>query len=236
MEDEKSGESSLEFRAKMGGLRYEKKLTSRPRANTQNGPLSISLNIDKTNYQNCVGAKLALLEGEQKSREISRNYNNLLTDEQKSYSTASKISQMSLDEKYDFLTHPLKENFWFRGKIIQYKYKSRRILKYYNEDFNVFLMSAVKITRNQYLIYSDELFTNLIGKVKHNFFGTTFHIIQLMNGKNFNNECEIKYVRIHLTFLEAEPVRTVAFEVEGDNEGHKRPGIFKQNPDIFKRI
>ena len=96
------------------------------------------------------------------------------------------------------LSTQLENNIWFRGKIKKIKLKNNKTLfQYYEDKYNIFLMSSLKKGRKSYIIYSDQILFKKIGSMSINFIGNTFNIKM---DNNEQNKCEIKYVKILILF------------------------------------
>lgn len=98
---------------------------------------------------------------------------------------------MNTLKKSDFLSSPIKQNIFFRGKIKYNYYDKRNIYQYYNNNYSLLLMCGIKTGRKNYNIYLDEDLYYKIGKIKINLLGNNFKI--KMND-SMNNKCEITYV------------------------------------------
>lgn len=117
---------------------------------------------------------------------------------------------MSTFQRTLFLQNPLEEGVWLRGKIVVIKNKKDKYFKYFIDgDKDIFVMSAKKTGRKEYLIYSDDLYMHKIGKISNNFIGNNFKVSITHSGtmnsnssSKFSNSsnnkknqtCSIKYV------------------------------------------
>ena len=104
---------------------------------------------------------------------------------------SEELNRMNTLKKSDFLSTPIKQNIFFRGKIKYTHYNEKNIYQYYNNNYSLFLMTGVKTGRKNYKIYLDEQLYHKIGTIKINLLGNIFKI--KMNDCLSNN-CEVKYV------------------------------------------
>jgi hypothetical protein len=73
------------------------------------------------------------------------------------------------------------------------KIKNKTIFQYFEDNYNIFLMSAFKNGRKSYKIFCDEKLYKKIGSISINFLGNDFTI---KTDNDSENKCEIKYVKI----------------------------------------
>ena len=110
----------------------------------------------------------------------------------------NQFLNLKTENKILYLSSQLENNIWFRGKIKKIKLiNNKTVFQYYEDKYNIFLMSALKKGRKSYIIYSDQILFKKIGSMSINFIGNTFNIKM---DNNEQNKCEIKYVKILILF------------------------------------
>ena len=106
----------------------------------------------------------------------------------------NQFLNLKTENKILYLSSQLENNIWFRGKIKKIKLiNNKTVFQYYEDKYNIFLMSALKKGRKSYKIFSDQNLFNKIGSMSINFIGNIFNI-KMDNNKQ--NKCQIKYVKI----------------------------------------
>ena len=103
--------------------------------------------------------------------------------------------KMKNKDKIYILSFPLSKNIWFKGKIKKIKILNNEVYHYYNDKYNILLMTAIKNSKKNFTIFDDEYFLNKCGEITVNFLGNIFKIY--MNNNNSNN-CQLKYVIFYL--------------------------------------
>ena len=99
----------------------------------------------------------------------------------------NQFLNLKTENKILYLSSQLENNIWFRGKIKKIKLiNNKTVFQYYEDKYNIFLMSALKKGRKSYKIFSD-------GSMSINFIGNIFNIKM---DNNEQNKCQIKYVKI----------------------------------------
>ena len=106
--------------------------------------------------------------------------------------------KMKNKDKIYILSFPISKKIWFKGKIKKIKILNNEIYQFYNENYNILLMTAIKNSKKNFTIFDDEFFLNKCGKITVNFLGNLFKIY--MNNNDSNN-CKIKYVIFYLYIL-----------------------------------
>ena len=106
----------------------------------------------------------------------------------------NQFLNLKTENKILYLSSQLENNIWFRGKIKKIKLiNNKTVFQYYEDKYNIFLMSALKKGRKSYKIFSDQNLFNKIGSMSINFIGNIFNIKM---DNNEQNKCQIKYVKI----------------------------------------
>ena len=188
---------------------YQRNLNSninnaKKRPKSQNNKL-ISDPNDYTNYNNtpnnnvkqkiltnnnCV-FKLNLLDYKNNNSNNSQSqYKSILINQKEIDYIKNFISREST-EKIALLSSPLNQNLWFRGKIKKIKLQNNEIYQYFNDNYEIILMSAIKKNRKSFKIFSEEQFLKKIGSIKVNILGNKYKIKM---EKNIQNKCKVKYV------------------------------------------
>ena len=110
----------------------------------------------------------------------------------------NQFLNLKTENKILYLSTQLENNIWFRGKIKKIKLiNNKTVFQYYEDKYNIFLMSALKKGRKSYKIFSDQNLFNKIGSMSINFIGNIFNIKM---DNNEQNKCQIKYVKILILF------------------------------------
>ena len=138
---------------------------------------------------NCV-FKLNLLDYKNNYNNNSIQYQSIQVN-QKEIDYIKNFIQMESSEKITLLSSPLNKNIWFRGKIKTIKLLNNEIYQYFNDNYEIILMSAIKKNRKSFIIFSDEQFLKKIGTIKVNILGNKYKIKM---EKNTQNKCKVKYV------------------------------------------
>ena len=138
---------------------------------------------------NCV-FKLNLLDYKNNYNNNSRQYKSIQVN-QNEIDYIKKFIKMDSTEKISLLSSPLNKNIWFRGKIKKIKLLNNEIYQYFNDNYEIILMSAIKKNRKSFIIFSDEQFLKKIGTIKVNILGNKYKIKM---EKNIQNKCKVKYV------------------------------------------
>ena len=138
---------------------------------------------------NCV-FKLNLLDYKNNYNNNSRQYKSIQVN-QNEIDYIKNFIKMDSTEKISLLSSPLNKNIWFRGKIKKIKLLNNEIYQYFNDNYEIILMSAIKKNRKSFIIFSDEQFLKKIGTIKVNILGNKYKIKM---EKNIQNKCKVKYV------------------------------------------
>ena len=138
---------------------------------------------------NCV-FKLNLLDYKNNYNNNSRQFKSIQVN-QNEIDYIKNFIKMDSTEKISLLSSPLNKNIWFRGKIKKIKLLNNEIYQYFNDNYEIFLMSAIKKNRKSFIIFSDEQFLKKIGTIKVNILGNKYKIKM---EKNIQNKCKVKYV------------------------------------------
>ena len=102
----------------------------------------------------------------------------------------NQFLNLKTENKILYLSSQLENNIWFRGKIKKIKLiNNKTVFQYYEDKYNIFLMSALKKGRKSYKIFSDQNLFNKIGSMSINFIGNIFNIKM---DNNEQNKCQIK--------------------------------------------
>ena len=163
----------------------------------QNNDEIISKNLESTlenkekisSNNNCV-FKLNLLDYKHYYNNNSRQYKSIQVN-QNEIDYIKNFIKMDSTEKISLLSSPLNKNIWFRGKIKKIKLLNNEIYQYFNDNYEIILMSAIKKNRKSFIIFSDEQFLKKIGTIKVNILGNKYKIKM---EKNIQNKCKVKYV------------------------------------------
>ena len=105
------------------------------------------------------------------------------------------FNRMKNKNKVCILSFPLSKRFWFKGRIKKITILNNEVYHYYNDNYNILLMTAIKNSKRNFTIFDDEHFLNKCGNITVNILGNIFKIY--MNYNNSNN-CKIKYVKLYL--------------------------------------
>ncbi len=105
---------------------------------------------------NCV-FKLNLLDYKNNYNNNSRQYKSIQVN-QNEIDYIKNFIKMDSTEKISLLSSPLNKNIWFRGKIKKIKLLNNEIYQYFNDNYEIILMSAIKKNRKSFIIFSDEQF------------------------------------------------------------------------------
>jgi hypothetical protein len=138
---------------------------------------------------NCV-FKLNLLDYKNNYNNNSRQYKSIQVN-QNEIDYIKNFIKMDSTEKISLLSSPLNKNIWFRGKIKKIKLLNNEIYQYFNDNYEIILMSAIKKNRKSFKIFSEEQFLKKIGSIKVNILGNKYKIKM---EKNIQNKCKVKYV------------------------------------------
>ena len=147
-------------------------------------------NKEKILNNNKCGLKLNLLDYKTNYNNNSIQYQSIQVN-QKEIDYIKNFIQMESSEKITLLSSPLNKNIWFRGKIKTIKLLNNEIYQYFNDNYEIILMSAIKKNRKSFIIFSDEQFLKKIGTIKVNILGNKYKIKM---EKNTQNKCKVKYV------------------------------------------
>ena len=122
-----------------------------------------------------------------------------------------KFYKMSTGQKKNFISNPIDEGIWLRGKIVYTHNKNEKIFKYYIEhNQDILIMTARNVGRKHFLIYSDDMLMHRIGKISTNFLGKNYKVYLSQNNtiistkssmnSNANKICSIKYVSHYIIY------------------------------------
>ena len=142
-----------------------------------------------TNNKN--GLKLNLLDYKNNNSNNSQSQYKSILINQKEIDYIKNFIKMDSTEKISLLSSPLNKNIWFRGKIKKIKLQNNEIYQYFNDNYEIILMSAIKKNRKSFKIFSEEQFLKKIGSIKVNILGNKYKIKM---EKNLQNKCKVKYV------------------------------------------
>ena len=120
--------------------------------------------------------------------------------------------KMSTGQKKNFISNPIDEGIWLRGKIVYIHNKNENIFKYYIEhNQDILIMTARNVGRKHFLIYSDDMLMHRIGKISTNFLGKNYKVYLSQNNtiistkssmnSNANKICSIKYVSLYISSI-----------------------------------
>ena len=123
-----------------------------------------------------------------------------------------KLFKMSTGQKKNFITNPIDQGIWLRGKIVYMHNKNKKIFKYYIEhNQDILIMTARNVGRKHFLIYSDDMLMHRIGKISTNFLGKNYKVYLSQNNtiistkssmnSNVNKICSIKYVSLYISSI-----------------------------------
>lgn len=133
-----------------------------------------------------------------------RNETSSKNDKARQLSRSENILNMIKDNLIKFLTTPLENNIWLKGKIISSRERNIRILRYYiideTNEPDILVMIAKKLKRNQYKLFANSNNNSnsvSIGKLSTNILGNYFKLKSFASNEVIE---KIKYVELLFMF------------------------------------